>query len=223
MRVILLALVALLGFGAAGPGRSSSPTDPTRLEIAPPALRGRAPGHRPGDLQDRPVERLWDRPGAPGLRGLAGRAAYRRVQGLGQRLQRQLSEPGAARAAPGFLGSRASAKVARLPPVARRIPSAPQGCPACKTSVSPSCSSATSGPWPAAAAVRSLRIALPAAVSAGATGLRHQRRADAPAAGAGGSWRGPGLPRRRLGVRLSPASHKNTIENHYHKNMLLSF
>lgn len=29
---------------------------------------------------------------------------------------------------------------------------------------------------------------------------------DAPmrAAGAGGPWRGPGLPRRRLGVRLSP-------------------
>lgn len=25
-----------------------------------------------------------------------------------------------------------------------------------------------------------------------------------PAAGAGGPWRGPGLPRRRLGVRLSP-------------------
>ncbi|CEI06641.1 putative secreted protein [Pseudomonas aeruginosa] len=54
-----------------------------------------------------------------------------------------------------FLGSRASAKVARLPAVARRIPSAPQGCPACKTSVSPFCSSATSGPWPAAVAVRS--------------------------------------------------------------------
>ncbi len=102
MRVIPLALVALLGLAPLAQAQQQPyGPNPDSKSLRQHYVEGRLDIAR-GDLQDRPVERLWDRPGAPGLRGLAGRAAYRRVQGLGQRLQRQLSEPGAARAAPGF-------------------------------------------------------------------------------------------------------------------------
>lgn len=101
MRVIPLALVALLGLAPLAQAQQQPyGPNPDSKSLRQHYVEGRLTS--PGDLQDRPVELLWDRPGAPGLRGLAGRAAYRRVQGLGQRLQRQLSEPGAARAAPGF-------------------------------------------------------------------------------------------------------------------------